>query len=556
VVYCPKRQPACAFSILSKREIPHVRRSPDVASQMSVSHKLCLGRAVVLCVIVVLIVVYLRGPELANRGIVSPVSDDPFQQVLFNLTQSFCGDVAVSANASAVRLLFIGDSQSRHLFSQLATFLHTHLHCWWDGAQRPPPPLPPSTRFAFSWVIHMWPPVWFFEAANATPRFLIGFIASEYASNERWIRNAARAFGPTHLVVGRGCWDMIRRMPGHDRISTMCNEYTSSITTLVATLPSLRTLFLFPHLRVQFSRIHGASSRDVQRRDSPWTGCLIDRYQAFFREGLRRCSFGAIGELGRTHPVLDVMLLEADHETSIKENAPADGIHYDAFPVVQRLLFTLLRGMEPMRRHGGSSGLHVFVDSNSATSSLRHAMRSLDDAFDEHMLFDKTCQRAAASYRDTVRQLIHNETTALTLSHREIPSNVDLDTSDAVVMDEYLRCITLRYGLLRYLGPWPWSDDVATVLNFGLKHNGRNVTTVCNQRFDDVRSRSQIRAAAIRILTEEHLGGSAARCKVPVMALLDIRDTIGTKYPAGIWLYSQKPLHEMNCLNEPFGGRP
>lgn len=470
----------------------------------------------------------------------------------FNLTEWLCSELPTTTTSFPIRILFVGDSQTRYLFSQLAMSLFETRSCWWSvNPVLPPRPHSPRTRLAFSWVTQQWPPQWFIDqiggvhGSNSTaPPYVLGYLAVEYASSERWILNFARRFDPTHVVVGRGCWDMIRRLPLPDnkRIAVMCNEYKSLIAALVTSQPraggqKLRTVFLFPALSIAYARFFGAFTKDEQRRRNPWTSCLIEKFQHFFHEGLRLCAFAIQQEAEALQTNTSIVLMEAYNETQYEDFQATDGIHYDSYPVLQKLFWTFANGLAAHRM--------VSFSSRAANHALPDGVAHIDAAFDNALSKDNRCRHALASYTNAMRTHLIPR-----IIHETIPppsdwlsTSVHQNTSVSAVCttEESLRCAHLRYGLWRYLGPWPWPAPSVVP---------SEVTVLCNRCFESIGADKLLRSSVVRALRMQRHLGSGMWCKAAVMFLSDIESNASEENEVQLF------HNDIRCLNEPFGGRP
>lgn len=491
----------------------------------------------VVCAFVALLVVVvpfndLNQPKLSNVG--DPLSNRVARS--FNVTSWLCDDTRTSRN-STTRLLFIGDSQTRYLFSQFASALfNAPTQCWWAVTPSTlPRPLSPRTRFAFSWVTQQWPPQWWVEQAAILPPIMLGYIAMEYASNETWVVDTARRFQPTHVLVGRGCWDMIRRRPAANRIDTMCKEFWS-LAMALSTFAQVKCLLLFPALRITYAKPLGnAASIDTQKRRSPWTSCLIETYQDYFHHGLVACIDAVGATLRRTHSDVNVLVVEAADETRAESAHPADGIHYDDSSVVQKLFSKIAAGIDG-------------EVSNSAQQSPAARLTEIaktDLSIEHALLRHKRCGGAAASYGASVTLLVE---TAL----RDF---IEVRSAAGSTCDSGLLrlCTEVRYALWRYLGPWPWSaggDDQPLLIR---------ATVLCNACFNEARVNRSLRMSLVRLFAPQHHEGNGSVCKLSFIATVmqdaysgGERDDMHALPPSLLLPFH----HNVRCLNEPFGGRP
>ena len=226
-----------------------------------------------------------------------------------------------------VRLLFVGDSQTRYLYAAVAEQLADC--CSTDGLV-PSGLLPPNptTRFAFAWVSHMWP----HAALNSSIR--LGFVSTEYFSGGAAETRLAIDFDPTHVVVGRGCWDMVRRIP-HSHATTFF-EFSQGLARWRAAFNAsvLLVVYVFPHVGVPPS--HDSNAVDESATRAQLTKCVFTHLQESYRAALHDAVTAVNSKIlyltngertgaGRNSiAAFDVFKMTKD-----APRIPVDGVHYD-----------------------------------------------------------------------------------------------------------------------------------------------------------------------------------------------------------------------------------
>ncbi|CUG30704.1 membrane-associated protein, putative [Bodo saltans] len=414
----------------------------------------CFALAFVATLLLAFALLTLNAP-----GDTTVIGDDQAVN-LFNMTKWCCQ--RQSSQRLPVRFLLVGDSQTRYLFHQFANALfETPPECWWS-ALVPSLPRPPSpkTRFAFSWMTQQWPPPFFIRQTllnNVTlqpPSIVIGFICTEYASNETWVVDGIALFNPTHILIGRGCWDMIRRFPSNQkgrRLRVMCHELSSLISHLVSprakeSLTMLQGIVLFPALAITYSNAYGEQPVHVQQRKSPWTSCIVSRYQQYYHAGWDAC-FTTMKQLERSG--VSISIMKADDEVRHRNAHPGDGIHYSAPVVVQKLLSSIAFVIDntTTARHREPQG-----DISAGIIDLAVTIRRLDSLFEQDLKRNIGCSRAEALYEHSVSSIIGRAFDDVLKQFT--PTNRRLIPGNCTVA-QFVGCAELRYGLWRYLGPWP-----------------------------------------------------------------------------------------------------
>lgn len=428
----------------------------------------------------------------------------------------------------ATKVMLIGDSQTRYLFCQLASlFLES---CRSRNASQCPPSSPrPEAKLSFAWVSHTWPPMWWLNR-NTFP-VIMRFVCVEYLSSTVWVRNAMWTFLPQIVVGGRGCWDVIRRIP-HHLPSTMATEIRTFVEDVVQ-LPSVKSLVLFPMWEAQ------SPANDVTfEHDSPLTACSFKYLQHFVHTAMIEGLMSSKALLAQRGIAYRVTTIPRD---VLLRSRPQDGIHFHSRSVALRMASAVF----------GTGVLSASVEGQTLGGHSDH----------EYAAAYWNCSGAGQRYYSVLYHRVLQKT---------LHSLRDLDTSSSNLVTTALQCTDHWLFLYRYLGPLAqWSflrppfqstlEGPVTAVIHALKMR----MVECEDFLDKLRrsiSENEVTSKNVEVeLLQVHRMGTHPTCKAT--GILYIRLFFARKLHAGnafekIPLVVGDEYLAPNCLNEPFGGWP
>lgn len=449
-----------------------------------------------------------------------------------------------------LRLLFVGDSQTRYLFCQFSEVL--------VAAGLAPVgmrPLDPTTRFAFSWVTELWPPVHHHENTSATP-VVIGFVTSEYFQGGTAETQSAVEFGvATHIIIGRGCWDMIRRIPQSH--ITMGDEMLAGFVRWRSEFPRSRIVaFVFPHASIP--QEEGVASDRKTAAGASLTGCVLAHHQHMFRGAIHIAAQHANSHMKQSLERIRVLDVDSmTNPTAAKASPddspyrPVDGLHHvgqTAAAIIGELL-TLLTDQLP-----------------AETQQNRHASNDNQQLLPP-FIDVSTCRAEALPYYNyVIANVIQQELKAV----YDIPSNegqigFDPDVhrpqltqgkENIEILISFAACSHFLAATGRYFGAGNWTKTLqlaSTPLESWL-HTGH--TEIVEKSIRMQRDCLHMQQTHHKTMLQKWSSSGRLRPLLDEVMhkhpLLHCRSILMALRDVGVTSFGEKP----HCLNLPFGRRP
>lgn len=460
----------------------------------------------------------------------SPITALSIVIVLFSGSLGLDFSMPNATGGNGLRVAFVGDSQLRHLSYHFEEHLLANVDHWWPefgtewkrlcfrGAPIPRPKKP-NVGFSFAWLTNFWPPVQFRadsrieQCRELRSPISVAFLSIEYASRQRYVENFIDHFQPSVVILGRGCWDLIRRLPPAGPLETLFQQAQKELVGALQMLyerPFIKFVGVLPLLRIGSIRLHGAGSISYQRKRTPWTMCGADISQHHLFDHLARLVLNQHHQWRHSYRKLHLLDVESitNNETIFEEVAPVDGLHYEATVVINTLIAQIWNLI--------SSDAHLVPNLRVTLPPFR---------------LSTMCKQSQFRYRKTVlRKVVHVEVTRFRSKSRVESAS-----------DKFFSCAEFRARLWRYLGPPPWNDpDVS---------NAEMIRVRC-EAFEMTFSQEKTNNT-LEILFEtalrKHISGDSGACKAVALTMLEYFSRSLGQTPQ---------LWDTNCLNEPFGGRP
>lgn len=193
------------------------------------------------------------------------------------------------------RALLVGDSQTRYMFAHLCNNLTNLYSSPHDGDWTSTADIDPASRLAFSWVFNTC-----IIQRSEFPLMAVAYASMEYVSAGQGLLNIIRNISPTHVVLMRGAWDLIRKISFNS--TDIQNDIIGAIREIRSRFSDVPITLVPPH-PIGF------------KDNAPLTSCNLEQ-QVCLRE-MYECI--AISESVGIFPV-----------SLLFSHVPADGVHYNS----------------------------------------------------------------------------------------------------------------------------------------------------------------------------------------------------------------------------------